>query len=86
MTREGSLGDDQASGEEPNPPTTARKSAIVIVRDRKTMQHQQSVPDMMPEEHKRRGDAADALSREMKRRIADARRGALPPPPLKKPG
>jgi hypothetical protein len=29
------------------------------------------VPDMTPEEHKRRGDAADALFREMKRQIAD---------------
>ena len=28
------------------------------------------VPDMTPEEHKRRGDAADALFREMKRQIA----------------
>jgi hypothetical protein len=27
------------------------------------------VPDMMPEEHQRRGDAAEALFREMKRRI-----------------
>jgi hypothetical protein len=32
------------------------------------------VPDMTPEEHKRRGDAADALFREMKRQIADKRR------------
>ena len=29
------------------------------------------VPDMTPEEHKRRGDAADALFREMKREIAE---------------
>jgi hypothetical protein len=29
------------------------------------------VPDMTPEEHKRRGDAADALFREMKRQIAE---------------
>jgi len=27
------------------------------------------VPDVTPEEHQRRGDAADALFREMKRRI-----------------
>ena len=29
------------------------------------------VPDMTREEHKRRGDAADALFREMKRQIAE---------------
>ena len=29
------------------------------------------VPDMTPEEHKRRGDGADAMFREMKRRIAE---------------
>jgi len=29
------------------------------------------VPDVTPEEHKRRGDAADALFREMKRQIAE---------------
>ena len=28
------------------------------------------VPDMTPEEHKRRGNAADALFREVKRQIA----------------
>jgi hypothetical protein len=28
--------------------------------------------DMTPEERQRRGDAADALFREMKRRVADA--------------
>jgi hypothetical protein len=36
------------------------------------------VPDMTPEEHKRRGDAADALFREMKRQIA------APAPPKRK--
>jgi hypothetical protein len=29
------------------------------------------LPDMTPEEHKRRGDAADALFRERKRQIAE---------------
>ena len=78
----------------------ARKSAIVTVRDRKTVQRQREqqqmaklmagdapkksaiitmrpkhdVPDMTREEHKRRGDAADALFREMKGKIADALR------------
>ncbi len=32
------------------------------------------VPDMTPEEHKRRGDAADELFREMKRQIAASKR------------
>ena len=50
-----------------------RKSAIVTAR--KPGVH--DMPDMTPEEHKRRGDAADALSREMKRQIAGR---------LKKPG
>jgi hypothetical protein len=31
------------------------------------------VPDLTPEEHRRRGDLADALFREMKRRIAKRR-------------
>jgi hypothetical protein len=30
-----------------------------------------AVPDMMPEEHKQRGDTADALWREMVRRVAE---------------
>jgi hypothetical protein len=45
-----------------------RKSAIVTAR--KPQAWRSGVPDMTPEEHKRRGDAADALFREMKRRIA----------------
>jgi hypothetical protein len=45
-----------------HPSHTARKSAIVTIRS--------AGEDMTPEEHKRRGDAADALFREMKRRIA----------------
>jgi hypothetical protein len=36
---------------------------------------------MTPEEHQRRGDAADALFREMKRRIAAAARSGGAPPP-----
>ena len=32
------------------------------------------VPDMTPEEHKRRGDAADELFRELKRQIAASKR------------
>jgi hypothetical protein len=40
-------------------------SAIVTIRKSGS-----EVPDMTPEEHQRRGDAAEALFREMKRRIA----------------
>jgi hypothetical protein len=32
------------------------------------------MPDMTPEEHRRRGDAADEMMREIKRRIAEKRR------------
>jgi len=89
-----------------------RRSAIVTVRDRKTVQRQReqqqmakllqddwpkrsaivtvrkpsrAIPDGWlpdtPEEHKRRGDAADALFQDMKRKIASALRptDALPP-------
>jgi hypothetical protein len=91
------------------PPPAGRKSAIVTVRDRKTVQRQReqqqmaqlmqgdsqpailpnagknsaivtarkpgkAIPDGWlpdtPEEHKRRGDAADALFREIVRRVA----------------
>jgi len=53
-----------------------RRSAIVTAQARSN-----SSPDMTPEEHRRRGDAADTLFREMKRRIAAVVRsgGALPP-------
>jgi hypothetical protein len=30
----------------------------------------EAVPDMTPEQHRRRGDAADAIFREMKRKVA----------------
>jgi hypothetical protein len=45
-------------------------SAIVTIRKR----GRADVPDMTPEEHQRRGDAAEALFREMKRRIAEKTR------------
>jgi hypothetical protein len=68
------------------------QSAIVTVRDRKTVQRQHeqqqqslllpigaiigkpSQPDMTPEEHKRRGDAADRLFQDFKRLIAEKAR------------
>jgi hypothetical protein len=43
------------------------KSAIVTIRKRGS----DRAPDMTPEEHQRRGDAAEAIFREMKRRIAE---------------
>jgi hypothetical protein len=45
------------------------KSAIVTIRK----QGSDRVPDMTPEEHQRRGDAAEAIFREMQRRIAAAK-------------
>jgi hypothetical protein len=47
-------------------PANPRKSAIVTAR--KPGSRFSSAPDMTPEEHERRGDAADALFREMKRK------------------
>jgi hypothetical protein len=46
------------------------KSAIVTIR----MRESGEVPDLTPEEHRRRGDTADAIFREMKRRIAATRK------------
>jgi hypothetical protein len=48
-----------------------RKSAIVTIRRRG--KRFADVPDMTPEEHKRRGDGADAMFQEMKRQIAAAK-------------
>jgi hypothetical protein len=47
-------------------PTGEKKSAIVTAR----RPGRPDVPDMTPEEHQRRGDAAKALFQQMKRRIA----------------
>jgi hypothetical protein len=54
------------------PPT----SAIVTIRK----PGKGYVPDLTPEEHQRRGDAAEALFREMKRRIAATKRRQMTPP------
>jgi hypothetical protein len=54
----------------PEPPANDdRKSSIVTVRRRG--RRFADVPDMTPEEHQRRGDLADALWRDMVRRITD---------------
>ena len=87
-----------AGRQQPNPLTTDRNSAIITVRDRKTVQRQPEqqqmaklmrsggttalsarsaiirkpsrFDDITPEEHKRRGDAADAMFQEFTRLIA----------------
>jgi hypothetical protein len=51
------------------PANDDRKSAIVTARRRG--RRFADVPDMTPEEHQRRGDLADALWRDMVRRITD---------------
>jgi hypothetical protein len=57
----------QASAPKPAAPANDdRKSVIVTARKRKSRFG--DVPDMAPEEHKRCGDAADALFRAMVRR------------------
>ena len=46
-----------------------RKSAIVTMKPRRSRFG--DVPDMTPEEHRRRGDAADELWRELVRRVRE---------------
>jgi hypothetical protein len=58
-------------GGKPKPANDYRKSAIVTIR--RPGKRFADVPDMTPEEHKRRGDGADAMFREMKRQIAKER-------------
>ena len=55
----------------PPPADDDRKSAIVTAKHPRRRSSFPNVPDMTLEEHKRRGDAADALFREMKRQIAE---------------
>jgi hypothetical protein len=60
----------EVASDVPSPPANdGRKSAIVTIK-RKSGRFG-DVPDVTPEEHKRRGDAADALFREMKSQIAE---------------
>ncbi len=57
------------NGEQPRP------AAIVTAKNPHRRQNRfGDVPDMTTEEHKRRGDAADALFREMKRQVAASKR------------
>ena len=66
--RAGEVHPSTPSGKAPAPANDGSKSAIVTGRTPRTWRN--DVPDITPEEHQRRGDAADALFREMKRRIA----------------
>jgi hypothetical protein len=45
---------------------------VVVTPQRKRTSIFGDAPDMTPEEHRRRGDAADALFREVVRRAAQA--------------
>ena len=49
------------------------KSAIVTVRRRKHAMHARLLDDLTPEEVQRRADAADALWRELVRRVQESR-------------
>jgi hypothetical protein len=53
------------------PPPPPAASAIVTIRSRKGAMLAHLLEDMTPEEHQRRGDAADALLQEIKRVIAE---------------
>ena len=55
------------NGEQPRP-------AAIVTAKHPRRRSVPDVPDITPEEHKRRGDAADALFREMKRQIAAGKR------------
>ncbi len=78
IVRAGKRTDLPAKSPEPPPVSTTpapaanedRKSAIVTIRGRKHAKHA-NVEDLTPEEIKRRGDAADALWREIVRRATE---------------
>jgi hypothetical protein len=53
----------------PSDDRVAPSSAIVTIRRRKHAMLAHLLEDMTPEEHQRRGDAADAMFREVVRRI-----------------
>jgi hypothetical protein len=66
---------DVTSAPQPEPAAEARESAVVAIRSRKHAMLAHLLEDLTPEEHRRRGDAADALFREVVRRTA----GRTPP-------
>jgi hypothetical protein len=53
------------------PPPPSAASAIVTIRSRKHAMLAHLLEDMTPEEHCRRGDAADAMMQRFKRKIAE---------------
>jgi hypothetical protein len=57
--------------EEPVPDAAERKPAIVTIQSRKQVAIPAGLLANTPEEHRRRGDAADALWRELLRRIGE---------------
>jgi len=59
------------------PPVTAAEKvpAIVTVRRRRHAMHAHLLDDLTPEEVQRRGDAADALWRELVRRVREGKAG-----------
>ena len=64
------------------PPSDDRESAIVTAR--RPGARLRNVPDLSPEEHQRRGDAADALFREIVRRATESHGNVETPPPRKR--
>jgi hypothetical protein len=63
------VGEAGESIAQPVPAPDDRKPAIITIRGRG--KRFADVPDMTPEEHRRRGDAADALWRELVRRVRE---------------
>jgi hypothetical protein len=62
---------DTVTDPEPAPlPNEGKKSATVTIRSRKPSMLAHLLEDMTPEEHKRRGDGADAMMQKFKRLIA----------------
>jgi hypothetical protein len=59
--------------EEPAPAPVERKPAIVTIRGRKHAAIPAGLLADTPEQHRRRGDAADALWRELVRRVREDR-------------
>jgi hypothetical protein len=57
--------------EEPAPAPVERKPAIVTIRGRKAAAIPAGLLADTPEEYRRRGDAADALLRELVRRVGE---------------
>jgi hypothetical protein len=68
------LAESAAPDAVPSGDRVAPPSVIITIRRRKHAMLAHLLEDMTPEEHRRRGDAADAMMREIKRQIAERRR------------